>query len=323
LIGRGPLRRSHVLAVSVLTAGLIWAGFLTTPSPAVAGARPAHTVVFTSQGEVMEDATRAATVGDFLHEQGIVVDADDYVSPAAETPLSDRMSIEYRPAVSVTLVSDKHRETLRSSAATVADLLASQNVRLGKFDSVEPALTEALPADGTVRIEHYLKWQRVEHRLVVVPVEQRVDVALAPGAVKVLSKGSPGMRDVMVAFVQRADGNIKATVIGSRVVRAAHARIVATGAREAIHMIATAYSPYCGGGCRGITATGTRAGPGIVAVDPSVIPLGSRLYIPGYGYAVAGDTGGAIHGARIDLGMATDRECLNFGRREVIVYRLK
>lgn len=61
----------------------------------------------------------------------------------------------------------------------------------------------------------------------------------------------------------------------------------------------------------------------MAAVDPRVIPLGSKLYIEGYGYAIAGDTGGAIKGNRIDLCFATKREALQFGRRTVKVHVLK
>jgi 3D (Asp-Asp-Asp) domain-containing protein len=71
------------------------------------------------------------------------------------------------------------------------------------------------------------------------------------------------------------------------------------------------------------TALGWQAGYGIVAVDPRVIPLRTRLYIPGYGYAVAGDTGGAIRGSRIDLGFNTYRDARQFGRRNVTVYLLQ
>jgi len=327
LIGRGPLRRSHVLAVSVLTAGLVWAGFLTYPSPAYAGNAAAiggvaHTVIFTAQGSTTEQPTNATTVGAFLREHGIIIGANDYISPALDTPLSDRMSIEYRPAVSVAIVTGKHRSTVISSAPNVGALLQSQNVHLGKYDSVTPALNAPVPPSGTVRIDHFLTWQRIEHRTLAAATLHRVDVALRPGASKVVSKGEVGMIDVLVAFTQHADGNVKARVIGSRVVRKARPRIIDTGAAAAMQMVATAYTPYCYG-CSGITATGRPAGRGIVAVDPRVIPLGTRLYIPGYGYAIAGDTGGAIVGYRIDLGYTSYRDAMQFGRRAVTVYRLK
>ena len=61
---------------------------------------------------------------------------------------------------------------------------------------------------------------------------------------------------------------------------------------------------------------------GVVAVDPRVIPLGSRLFIPGYGHAVAGDTGGAIVGRRIDLAFNSYDDAIRFGRRPVTVYVL-
>ena len=87
-------------------------------------------------------------------------------------------------------------------------------------------------------------------------------------------------------------------------------------------MEATAYLPTDGDGY-GITATGIPATYGVAAVDPAVIPLGSRLYIPGYGEAIAADTGGAIYGNRIDLCMESYSECMNFGRRYVTVYILR
>lgn len=64
---------------------------------------------------------------------------------------------------------------------------------------------------------------------------------------------------------------------------------------------ATQYDSHCPG-CNDWTATGMRQGKGVIAVDPKVIPLGTKLYIPGYGMAVAGDTGGAIKGDIIDVG---------------------
>ena len=70
------------------------------------------------------------------------------------------------------------------------------------------------------------------------------------------------------------------------------------------------------------TCTGRRLRHGIIAVDPTVIPLGTRVYIPGYGEAVAEDTGGAIKGDRIDLAFETQQEAINYGRQNIEIYIL-
>ncbi|MDX6486161.1 MAG: hypothetical protein QOF43_1314, partial [Gaiellaceae bacterium] len=69
----------------------------------------------------------------------------------------------------------------------------------------------------------------------------------------------------------------------------------------------------------GRTATGLPVGPGVVAVDPSVIPLGTRLTIPGYGEGVAADTGGAVRGNTIDLWFSTLADARAWGRRTVTI----
>lgn len=91
---------------------------------------------------------------------------------------------------------------------------------------------------------------------------------------------------------------------------------------QAVSMEATAYLPTDGNGA-GITAMGIPATYGIVAVDPNVIPLGTRVYIPGYGEALAADTGGAIQGYKIDLCMESYSEAMEFGRRVITVFVLK
>jgi 3D (Asp-Asp-Asp) domain-containing protein len=68
----------------------------------------------------------------------------------------------------------------------------------------------------------------------------------------------------------------------------------------------------------GRTATGMPVGPGVVAVDPSVIPLGTRMNVPGYGNGVAADVGGGIKGDTIDLWM-TPSQCAAWGRRTVTI----
>lgn len=91
---------------------------------------------------------------------------------------------------------------------------------------------------------------------------------------------------------------------------------------QMMSMEATAYLPT-DGSAEGLTAMGIPATYGIVAVDPAVIPLGTRVYIPGYGEALAADTGGAIYGYRIDLCMEDYYQAMDFGRRNVTVFVLK
>jgi 3D (Asp-Asp-Asp) domain-containing protein len=74
---------------------------------------------------------------------------------------------------------------------------------------------------------------------------------------------------------------------------------------------------YC---MKGTTATGLPVGPGIVAVDPNVIPLGTRMTIPGYGEGVAADTGNGVRGARIDVWIASCTAAAAFTRTVVVTF---
>ncbi|UNY39877.1 lytic transglycosylase [Bacillus phage vB_BauM_KLEB27-3] len=88
-------------------------------------------------------------------------------------------------------------------------------------------------------------------------------------------------------------------------------------------MTATAYTAFCDTGCTGITATGrdlsNDRSAKVIAVDPSVIPLGTNVYVEGYGYAVAADTGGAIKGHKIDLHVPTESQANQWGVQKVKV----
>ena len=88
-----------------------------------------------------------------------------------------------------------------------------------------------------------------------------------------------------------------------------------------IRVEATAYSS-AEPGLSSYTALGTVCQRGVIATDPNIIPLGTRVFIPGYGYAVAEDTGGAIVGHKIDVAFDTIAECYEFGRQFIDIYIL-
>lgn len=89
--------------------------------------------------------------------------------------------------------------------------------------------------------------------------------------------------------------------------------------RRELWVTASGYSAYDPGNSH-YTTTGTLLKKGIIAVDPELIPLGTRLYIPGYGEAFAGDVGSGIRGNKIDIAFDTREEALNFGRQTIAIY---
>ncbi|MCM3567085.1 LysM peptidoglycan-binding and 3D domain-containing protein [Neobacillus mesonae] len=107
-------------------------------------------------------------------------------------------------------------------------------------------------------------------------------------------------------------------------VKAANTNAVSTSntSKKEINVKATAYTAYCEG-CSGTTATGIdlRANPHkkVIAVDPNVIPLGSKVYVEGVGEAIAGDTGGAIKGNRIDVFIPSEKDAMKFGVKNLKV----
>ncbi|MDQ2909043.1 MAG: 3D domain-containing protein [Candidatus Eremiobacteraeota bacterium] len=315
---------------------------VTTVPQAADATATADTVLLTSDGIQTSYTTRAETVAAFMSERGLRVGPDDFVSPEAGAPIEDGMRVEYRAAVPLVLFVGKHKHRLRSSAATIGELLGVRHIRLDADDEVSPMLATPLIAGQIVQVTHRRTWTAEIRTRIAPKIKERIDANMPLGATRTLAKGCAGYRETTVRVVNVDDGVTTRTVLASRIIRP-HPRIIVRGlaaysslahvaaagfasvlhfAGSALHVIATAYTAQCYG-CSGTTASGARAGFGIIAVDPSVIPLGTHLFVPGYGRAVAGDTGGAIHGNRVDLGFDTLADAMRFGRRPVTVYVLK
>ncbi len=224
---------------------------------------------------------------------------------------------------------------ISTSAQKVGDVLDILRISLSDLDRTEPA-PETPVADG---MEIYIT------RVTCTEVEQvdaicRRTVVLADpdrpaGFTKILSPGADG-RVRRVWRVWEKDGEETTRgIIQEEFMEEPVDTVVLRGTRglttrggdwlQPLIMEATAYDPgpkSCGKWASGYTATGVKAEKGVVAVDDRVIPMGTRLYIPGYGFALAADRGGAIKGMRIDLCYATYEEAIQFGRRKIKVYRL-
>jgi 3D (Asp-Asp-Asp) domain-containing protein len=156
------------------------------------------------------------------------------------------------------------------------------------------------------------------------------------GYAKTVSKGKDGLvRRVIETW--RKDGEVThRAVVSEKVVAKPTDTVILRGGnslpsrggnwRRHLRMEATAYDPgprSCGKYADGYTANGTKATKGVCAVDTRLIPFGTKMYIPGYGFAIAADRGSAIKGNRIDLCFDTYEEAIRFGRKMVDVYILR
>ena len=311
---------------------------------AVAAPAPTKHVTLVHDGLSETLETRAETADELLVEQNLIRAPEDALNVDPASPLTDGETVVYRAAVPVTVIVDGAPRIVRTAATDVAALLKAQAVPYDKHDSVAPVPSTALENDAVVVVRHVDSWMETVRRPLAAKVVKRWAFTLPAGRTKVLDPGKPGLAEVYYAVMRTPDRHaVRRTKLIARVLRAPRARIVAEGigeytalseiaargiagtlklASSALSMVATAYSAGCAG-CSGVTATGRPAGHGVVAVDPSVIPLGTHMYIPGYGHAVAGDTGGAIRGRRIDLGFNSNAQASAFGRRPITVYLFK
>lgn len=291
--------------------------------------------------------TTAHTVGAALSEAGIRLEAGDQVVPPLETPAVAGLRVLITRAQSLLLIHDGQERVVRTRAASVADLLAAEGITLGPLDRIEPPLDADVRAYTRVRVVR--GWETVEELLEQLPFGEawQPDPALPLGEVREVRAGRNGTVRLVVRRLFEDGQEVESRVVSEQILEPPRDRVLAFGTRPpegqpqteglpalgrvraVLTMLATAYDPgprstgkSPGSPGYGVTASGLPAGYGVVAVDPRVIPLGTRLYIPGYGFAVAGDTGGAIVGQRIDVGFATEEEALNFGRRMVDVYIL-
>jgi 3D (Asp-Asp-Asp) domain-containing protein len=255
-------------------------------------------------------------------------------------------------AVARHMHNDPHRSPTVLMSYTVSTTLANQpldDARAADNPSVVASADEFYhqtkfdDLHGTTDVMrpsvHIVTEYSTHHRLLPLNPDVRLTQSLKPGQRKVLRAGSPALEDLTERVVMWDDVVVHRQIIHARVLLAGARGVVLQGApltweqlaaattfRKLVRvydMEATAYTAWTAtSNPTGRTATGIQATYGVVAVDPSVIRLGSHVFVPGYGLAIAADTGGAIVGNRIDLCMDSVTAALTFGRRPVKVYVL-
>jgi len=222
-----------------------------------------------------------------------------------------------------------------TSANTVREMLHRERITLGPLDRCVPNLDAPLRDSETIILTRVRVDTVSETTTLPFTVRHTYDTDLRAGVKQIVKPGKPGTTTSVYRDTYKDGDRVsrkllsrKSTPTSTQVVRIGLrgmqlASRSAVPHRRVLNMVATGYGPTENGRWGNRTATGTRVGYGTVAVDPRVIPLGARLYVEGYGYAVARDTGRLIKGRRIDLGFGSSSEARKVGRRPVRVLVLR
>ncbi len=296
------------------------------------------------KGEEISFITYASNTAEVLAEKNVTLGECDETSIPMDSKVKDGDIIYVYRADSVTFVNGKETSVMVTAKPDVESFLTSQGVDPAGSITTNVALNEKITENMEICVT-YVEEKLVNAEEVIEYNTQKIansDMVL--GTTKVVQEGSDGLVDRVYREYYENGELVSRDVVEETVKVAAVDSIVEYGTKprqsisynrtnvsrasqyrysKCIDVTATAYS------CGTTTATGMRVRYGVVAVDPRVIPLGTRLYIEAangtwiYGTAVAADTGGAIKGNKIDLYVGSYSEAINFGRRKAKVYILE
>lgn len=233
------------------------------------------------------------------------------------------------------------KDTVGGLMESLTDIVSADYVLQG-----EVSKNTELTKNMVINLTSITEKKTTKTETIAYDTEIRENPDLEEGKENVLQEGENGELSIITKENYSGAELISSEIVGELVTKEAKNKIIERGTKKeelkievkkesakkqpaaipvsvkentSFNVVATGYTPG-DPGCTGITYTGTKASRGTIAVDPSVIPFGTKLYIPGYGYGVAADTGGAIKGHKIDLCYDTRTEALNWGIQNVTVY---
>lgn len=311
-------------------------------------------VVISDNGASAEKTTFAGTVGELLNAEGYVLGEKDEVTPALEQSLANDTQIVITRAKPIVLDYATEIIELKTAKATVGEMLAQEGREVGENDLVEPAAAEPITEGMTVKVTKVSIETVKEQTSIPFETTKKKNNDLKPGETKVITEGVDGIKENTYTVKTVNGVQESKELAGSETIKEPVNKVVeyaeekkaeapaarSTGGttsrgniryKKVLNVTATAYELLFGSknGKPGKTASGRTLSLGMIAVDPRVIPLGTRVYVESpdgkyvYGEAVAADTGSGIVGNRIDICLATYRECINFGVRPMKVYILE
>lgn len=284
--------------------------------------------------------TRDQTVGALLKNEKIEIGKHDQVTPGKNDKIKKNMNLVIQQAFQVSLNDGGKDKKVWTTSTTVADFLKQQELKLKKHDKIKPALHSHISKKSAdIQITRVEKVTDVVEEIIAFDTKHKKDRSLEEGKEKVLQKGEEGKLKKHYAIVKENGKVVSKELIKEVTEKDSKDRLVAIGTQASptvsrsnessgkeFYVMATAYTASCAG-CTGRTSTGydLKANPGakVIAVDPSVIPLGSKVYVEGYGYAIASDTGSAIKGNKIDVFVPNKSTAYQWGNKRVKMRVLK
>ena len=320
---QGPITRMYATLIALLIIVSL-AGFIDK----------GKSVTIQSDGNTQTVYTHAVNEKALMRENNIELGPYDEIEMST-AKLADGSAVTLHRAVPVTLEHKGNTQTVHTAKQTVQAVAEQYGYNAKDFRPYGD--TEApVTAHMTIRIGNISRKEIIEDEVVPYAIESIPDETLGQGEEQVIQEGKDGRKTVKMNIVSLDGQVVGKEHVSTTLVTEMQPLVRHVGTKETVEintgtvskfkevftMVATAYLPTDGNGeC--ITKMGTLARYGVVAVDPNVIPLGTKVFIPGYGVAVAEDTGGDILGNRIDLCMEDYNACMIFGRRTVPVYILE
>lgn len=317
------IAKTVVVTGFTLAVGLVIVGFA-TPKTVIVNIDDSVQVTTT------EYETTCTRVDTFIETHGIdYVYGEDVIDVELYTGISNDMEINIQKAVHIPVTADGETNVITTLPIKVEDLLKELDIEVGKEDIVEPDM------EHTLRNGDELHIKRVTTGYVTEEVETQYstvyvnDYSMAIGKTEVLQEGAIGKEEktYLVTFIDGEESSRELS--DSRVLQEKQDKIIGIGMNISSGIPSglqytmkisgvRAVSYHFSGNPKG--AYGLACTYGTCAVDKDVIPLGSLLYIEGYGYAIANDVGGSIKGNTVDLYMEDISQCGRWGARTVNVY---
>jgi uncharacterized protein YabE (DUF348 family) len=302
-------------------------GFVPPPALRVVLRRSIPVTLIDGEVPVIFYTTRP-TIGEALLSEGILLYLGDRVSPSLGSPVLAGVTVHIQRSTPCTIHVDGHTLHTRTQRATVGSALAQEGILLVGKDFTLPPDSARITDSMTIQVVRVQEALKVEEQLIPFETNWVPSPDMPIDTQQMTESGEAGLTRRRYRITYENGRQVSNALEDEWLDGGPTTKIIAYGTKVTVQTmetpdgtieywrhfraLATAYTAATAGKSRdhpqyGITRTGMKAGHGVIAVDPKVISLGSRVYVPGYGGAIAGDTGSSVVGRHVDLGFDDDK----------------